>query len=84
MKQRTLPFLPPAVMLLCLLLLLSGCARHTTDTAQTGAAQTGTSNTLAQQLKAIDDNTHMPPQVKEAAKASLMRGQNVRPVINKK
>jgi hypothetical protein len=81
MKQRTLLFLPPAVILLYLPLMLSGCARHTTNTAQTGAAPTGTSNTLAQQMKAIDDNTHMPPQVKEAAKASLMQGQNVRPVV---
>jgi hypothetical protein len=88
MTQRTLLALLPAVLLLGLSALLSGCARHTTTTeapaqnaAQAGAAQNGMSAAVARQFKAIDDNPNMPPQAKEAAKASILQGQNVRPVV---
>lgn len=44
-----------------------------TQTSQNTAQQA----TMNQQLKDIDDNTHMPPQAKEAAKAAILRGQQV-------
>jgi len=37
----------------------------------------GQEATLTRQLKDIDDNPHMPPEAKEAAKATLRQGQNV-------
>ena len=45
--------------------------------AEQAASKAGQAANLTRQLKDIDDNTHMPPAAKEAAKAMIRQGQNV-------
>jgi hypothetical protein len=53
---------------------LLGCAGHDTDPSSPKAGQEAA---MAQQLKDIDNNPNMPPQAKEAAKASIQQHQNM-------
>jgi hypothetical protein len=73
-KQTQLFFL-----LLTPLASLFGCANNANQPASRDApaARAGQQASMAQQLKDIDSNPHMPAQAKEAAKASIQQGQNV-------
>ncbi|HZP82049.1 MAG TPA: hypothetical protein VFB21_10450 [Chthonomonadaceae bacterium] len=54
---------------------LPGCSgdRIAVDKA---AVKVGRAATAAQQLKEIEDNPHMPPAAKEAARATILQNQN--------
>ena len=73
-KQTLVLFL-----LLTLAASLAGCARNANApvTVDSPAARAGQQASMAQQLKDIDNNPHMPPQAKEAAKASIQQSQSV-------
>ncbi|HLK55641.1 MAG TPA: hypothetical protein VKU00_03705 [Chthonomonadaceae bacterium] len=55
---------------------LLGCS-DTTNNANLPPPQAGQESTLKQQIADIDNNPNMPPQAKEAAKASIMQHQNM-------
>lgn len=60
---------------------LLGCSGSQNTTGvpkgEQAAMKAGQEDTLNRQLKEIDDNPNMPPQAKEAAKATIRQGQQV-------
>jgi len=85
MKRPDLLCRLPVLLLFGLPYLLNGCTNHEAGVAKnTTTPRSGPATSIETQLKMIDDNPHMPPQVKEQAKATILNGQNVRPVAMKK
>jgi hypothetical protein len=72
MWRPGLKFLPIA---LGLFVLFPGCSAHTA--ADPAAQKADKAAALAKALKSIDENTHMPENVKAEAKQSLLMHQNV-------
>jgi hypothetical protein len=73
--------LPWCLLAFSLPLAMFGCASNPVPTASpTTATQSDASDApskLAAQFKAIDDNPHMPPAVKDAYKANLIQAQHI-------
>ncbi|HEV2473635.1 MAG TPA: hypothetical protein VGS41_13255 [Chthonomonadales bacterium] len=74
-----MPIIPPArlrrLVGFALVVSLAGCSSSGSITPAQQNAQRQAA--LQKQLQAIDDNTHMPPEVKAAAKQSILAHQSV-------